>query len=64
MLGGGRHRLDQGIAAAAVDRAHPPQVAVELAAAEEVGERRLVDHRRAAVGEDLGRGEGVDEARR
>ena len=33
---------------------HPPQVAIELAARDEIGQRELLDHGRAAVGEPLG----------
>ena len=55
--GGAAQGGEQRVAAAAVDRAHPAQVAVELAAGEEVGEGQLVDHGRAAVGEQLGLGD-------
>ena len=48
-------RLDQGVAAPPVHRPHPAQVSIELAADEEVGERQLVDDRRAAVGEQSSR---------
>ena len=36
---------DERIAALAIDRSHAPQVAVELTAAQEVGEGQLIDHR-------------------
>ena len=55
---------EQGVAPPPVDGAHAPQVAVELAAVEEVGERELVEHRRAAIGEQLGLGDALDELRR
>jgi hypothetical protein len=42
-------RGDQPVAASPVDGPRPPQVAVELAALEEVGEGKLLDHRRAEV---------------
>ena len=48
-----RERLDQRVAARAVARAHAAQVAVELAAGDEVRERVLLDPRRALVGEVL-----------
>ena len=48
-----RERRDQRVAPRAVARAHAPQVAVELAALEEVGERELVEHGRAEVVERL-----------
>jgi len=44
------------VAAPPVDRAHPPQVPVELAAGDEVGQGELLVRGRAAVGGDLGRG--------
>ena len=45
----------------AEDGAHVPQVTVELAAGEEVGERQLIEDRRAAVGQQLGLGDRPDE---
>ena len=41
--------------------ARPAQVAVELAARDEVGEGELLEDRRAGVGEVLLEGDGVDE---
>ncbi len=48
-------RVQQRVTPAPVDRTHPAQVTVELAAAEKVGERQLVDDRRTPVGEQLRR---------
>jgi hypothetical protein len=36
-------RLEQRVAAAPVHRAHPPQVPVEFAARDEVGQRQLLE---------------------
>jgi len=44
------------VAAPPVDRVHSPQVPVELAAGDEVGQGELFERGRAAVGGDLGRG--------
>ena len=46
-------RLDERVAPCAVAGAHAAQVAVELAAGEEVGERVLLDAGGSAVGEEL-----------
>ena len=47
VLAEGRH---EPVAPAAVAQAHPAQVAIELAALDERGQRELVERRRAAVG--------------
>ena len=46
-------RRHEGLAAARVAKAHPPQVAVEVAARQELGERDLLDPGRPAVGQEL-----------
>jgi hypothetical protein len=46
-------RLNECVASRAVARSHAPQVAVELAAGQEVGERMLLDPGGSAVGEEL-----------
>ena len=56
--------VEQRVPAASMDRSHPAEVVIELAAREEVGERQLVDHRRAAVGDELRPGEWLDELAR
>ena len=69
---GGPERRAGGVASAAssasrrrpVDRPHPAQVPVELAALDEVGERQLVERRRAHVGRLLRLGDRLDEPRR
>ena len=55
-------RVQQRVAPAAVDRAHPAQVVVELAALEDVGERELVEGGRAHVGGLLGHRSGSGSA--
>ena len=52
-----RQRGEQRVAAAPVERAHPAQVAIELAAVQEVGEGELIEDGRAAIGELLGVGD-------
>ena len=49
--------LEQQVATATIDRPHLPQVPVELAAAQELGERELFDHRRPAIDVELSRSE-------
>ena len=56
----GQERIPQ----RSIDRAHAPQMAIELAAGEEVGERQLVQDRRSAVGQQLGRAQRLDEVPR
>ena len=46
---GARRARRAGVAAAAIDRAHPAQMVVEVAARQEVGERELLDAGRSAV---------------
>ena len=55
---------EEGVAPAAVDRAHPPHVAVELASGQEVGEGELVERGRAPVGQHLRLRDRVHEAGR
>ena len=43
------HRGDERVAPRAVAAAHPPQVAVELPALDEIGERELIGQRSAAL---------------
>jgi hypothetical protein len=47
-----RDRGDQGVAPAAVQPPGPAQVAVDVAALEQVGQGELLEHRAAAVGGD------------
>jgi hypothetical protein len=54
----------QRVAARAVDRSHAAQVAVLLAAQQEVGERELVDGGGAVVEAELRIGHGLDHASR
>ena len=56
-------RREEDVAPFAVDRAQPSQVAVELAAGEEIGEGQLVDRRRAEVGGPLRERDPVGERR-
>ena len=49
-----RERRQQRLAPALVAQAHTPHVAVELAARDEVAQRELPDHLRAAVLDRLG----------
>ena len=59
-----RERLDERVAPRAVAHPHAAQVAVELAALEEVGERELVHARGPAVGEHLLAADGLQQPRR
>ena len=54
-------RRQERVAARAIHGTHAPQVAVELAPGEEVGEGQLVQDGGAAVGQQLGLGERLDE---
>ena len=60
----GPERLQQSIAAGLVQPTHPPQVALEVALADEVGEHLLIEGRRLAVGQPLGGHERLDQPRR
>src|SRR6266542_3940563 len=54
---------EERIAARAVDRTHPAQVAIELARTHEVGERELLERRRSQVVGHLGAGDPIDQRR-
>ncbi len=57
-------RRRQGVATTAVETAHAADVALEMALAQEVGERGLLEHRGAPIGVPLGAGEGRHQRRR
>jgi hypothetical protein len=57
-------RLDEGVTPAAVADSHAPQVAVQLAASQEVGERVLLDAGGSPVGEELLVADGLQQRRR
>ena len=56
--------IDERVAAAAVASSHAAQVAVELAAGQEVGKRVLLDAGGTAVGEELLVADGLQKRRR
>ena len=58
------HCRQEGIAPGAVDGPHPPQVVVEVAPRQEVGEGQLLEARRPAVRRVLGRRDRLDETLR
>lgn len=57
-------RSEEGVPSPAIDRSEAAEVAVELAAREEVGEGELLERRRSVVGLVLRRGDLVDESTR
>ena len=60
----GAERIQQRVAPRLVQATHPAQVPLEVALADEVGEHLLIERRRLAVGQPLGRDERLDQARR